>query len=131
MPAPPPRPPRPLANVKPANVSHSQERRKVSFQDGPPEEIDNLYDASRPAKSTPSAGGGGKASKWQPLSTTDHSSVGENDPFSLGDSEDERDNNSKPKDGDQLKVLTAEAMESDIGSGSESKKEDNKKPENI
>ncbi|OKL59021.1 hypothetical protein UA08_05539 [Talaromyces atroroseus] len=123
---PPPRPPRPLANIRPANVSRSQERRKVSFQDGPPEEIDNLYDAPETTKRIPSTGG--KASKWQPLSTTDHSSVGENDPFSLGDSEDERDNNTKPKDGqtDQLKQLTTDAMESDIGSGS---KEESKKAE--
>lgn len=123
--APPPRPARPLANIRPASAS--RERRKVSFQNGPPEAIDNLYDAPKPIKTSPAAGG--KTSKWQPLSTTSHSPVGENDPFSLGDSEDERDN--KPKDGsgadnDQVKKVTAEAMESDIASDSKdtSKKAD-------
>jgi len=98
----------------------------VSFQEGPPKEIDDLYSASESNKNTPT---GGKSSKWQPLSTTGHSPVGENDPFSLGDSEDERDN--KAKDGhagenDQLKTLTAEAIDSDIGSDS---KETNKEAE--
>lgn len=99
----------------------------MSFQDGPPEEIESLYDA--PKTKTPPTGG--KSSKWQPLSTTSHSPVGENDPFSLGDSEDERD--SKPKDtpageDNNLERLTAEAMESEIGSDSKdaSKKADDK-----
>jgi hypothetical protein len=32
---------------------------------------------------------GGKASKWQPLSTADPDPVADHDPFSLGDSDDE------------------------------------------
>ena len=38
---------------------------------------------------------GGKASKWQPLSTADPDPVTDHDPFSLGDSDDEE---SKKKD---------------------------------
>lgn len=40
----------------------------------------------------PGAGAGAsKSSKWQPLSTVDPSPIAENDPFSLGDSDDEKD----------------------------------------
>ncbi|KAH8697031.1 hypothetical protein BGW36DRAFT_159837 [Talaromyces proteolyticus] len=123
--APPPRPARPLANPN-LFKSSSQERRKVSFQDGPPEEIDNIYDSQEPTKRTASTGG--KSSKWQPLSTVDPSPVGENDPFSLGDSEDEKD--TKPKDtqtdeSDRVKKATADAMAEDLGTNSkdEDKKE--------
>ena len=80
--------------------------RKVSFQDGPPEEIKDMYsansDAAPPYSSVPTApGSGGKTSKWQPMSKIDPSPVAENDPFSLGDSDEEKD--AKPitlKDGD-------------------------------
>lgn len=84
-----------------------------------------MYDTSPqvPPKDTPPA----KASKWQPLSAVEPSPIGDNDPFSLGDSEDERDNNNntnnngskdgkdKPKDAaqednDRLKKAAAEAM---------------------
>lgn len=34
---------------------------------------------------------GNKQSKWQPLSSVDPNPIADNDPFSLGDSEDERD----------------------------------------
>jgi hypothetical protein len=132
--APPSKPARPLANVGPFKSS-SQERRKVSFQDGPPKEIDNIYDASEPSRR--SASTAGKSSKWQPLSTVTPSPVGENDPFSLGDSEDEKD--TKPKEApaketpsqeapadeaDRVKKATADAMAEELGSGS--KDEDNK-----
>lgn len=114
--------------------SSSQERRKVSFQDGPPEEIDNIYDASEPSRRSAAAG---KSSKWQPLSTVAPSPVGENDPFSLGDSEDEKD--TKPKEAqaketpaqeapadeaERVKKATADAMAEELGSGS--KDEDKK-----
>lgn len=119
---PPPRPPRPLANPNLYKTSSpSPDRRKVSFQEGPPTEIGgNLYDASEPARRSSPAGG--KPSKWQPLSTVDPSPIGENDPFSLGDSEDEKD--AKPKDqnpseeGERIKKATAEAMAADVGSAS-------------
>ncbi|RMZ86153.1 hypothetical protein DV737_g200, partial [Chaetothyriales sp. CBS 132003] len=61
--------------------------RKVSFQDGPPDEIGDMYSGGSlppPPSSTT------KSSKWQPLSQTDPSPV-DNDPFSLGDSDDDKD----------------------------------------
>lgn len=89
--------------------------RRVGFK----EETDeiNMYDSSPkvPPKDAPS---GAKASKWQPLSNLDPSPIGDNDPFSLGDSEDEKDTKDakeKPKDAksdesERLKQAAAEAM---------------------
>ena len=84
-----------------------------------------MYDHSPkvPAKDTPPVSSI-KASKWQPLSAAVPSPITDNDPFSLGDSEDERDAKDKPKDGketkdagdatkednDRLKQAAAEAM---------------------
>lgn len=69
--------------------------RKVSFQDGPPEEIQDMYSSanSKPSSITTATApsSGGKSSKWQPLSTVDPSPVADNDPFSLGDSDEEKD----------------------------------------
>ncbi|KAJ9612611.1 ubiquitin-binding protein cue5 [Cladophialophora chaetospira] len=86
---------RPLANPN-LFKSQGQDRRpspgtnrKVSFQDGPPEEIKDMYSASPnppPASSTTT-----KSSKWQPLQSVDPSPVTDNDPFSLGDSDEEKD----------------------------------------
>lgn len=86
---------RPLANPDlfkptPATPRSNDGSRKVSFQDGPPAEIDVYGGPPRAAKdATPASG---KQSKWQPLSAVDPNPVGEgdNDPFSLGDSEDEK-----------------------------------------
>jgi hypothetical protein len=117
--APPPQPPRrPLANPNLyKSASPSPDRRKVSFQEGPPSEIGNLYDTSDPAKRTST---GGKSSKWQPLATVEPSPVAENDPFSLGDSEDERDTKGKEQnnadEADRIKKATAEAMAGELGS---------------
>ncbi|KAF3480279.1 CUE domain-containing protein 5 [Arthroderma uncinatum] len=89
---PPPRPPRPQANPDLFKAkSASPDRRKVSFQEGPPEEIQDSYSGSN--SRTTSAN---KSSKWQPLSAVEPSPVADNDPFSLGDSDDEKD--TKPKD---------------------------------
>lgn len=77
----------------------------------------NMYDASPkvpPKDASPAAGA--KASKWQPLSTVDPNPINDNDPFSLGDSEDEKDAKDKPKDAkaddsERLKkAAAAEAM---------------------
>jgi hypothetical protein len=66
----------------------------------------------------------GKQSKWQPLSTIDPSPIGEteNDPFSLGDSEDEKESKDrvggkeiKMDDAERLKKAAAEAMADNIG----------------
>ncbi|KAE8366695.1 hypothetical protein BDV27DRAFT_87874 [Aspergillus caelatus] len=119
--APPPRPPRPLANPSLyKTLSPSPDRRKVSFQEGPPTEIGgNLYDASESPRHSPADG---KPSKWQPLSTVEPSPVGDHDPFSLGDSEDEKD--TKPRDqtpadgGDRIKTATAEAIAGSLPSAS-------------
>ncbi|KAL4740828.1 hypothetical protein BDV11DRAFT_184525 [Aspergillus similis] len=109
--APPARPPRPLANsTLYKSSSPSPDRRKVSFQEGPPTEIGNLYDASEPAKRQSPAGG--KSSKWQPLATVEPSPIGENDPFSLGDSDDEKD--TKVKD-----PVDTEAHKANVGASSE------------
>ncbi|KAH0847035.1 hypothetical protein AYO21_02269 [Fonsecaea monophora] len=74
--------------------------RKVSFQDGPPEEIRDMYSASP----KPAAGSTTKSSKWQPLQSIDPSPVAENDPFSLGDSDEEKD----------AKVITLKDDEPDV-----------------
>ncbi|RAQ62629.1 CUE domain protein [Aspergillus flavus] len=119
--APPPRPPRPLANPNLYKASSpSPDRRKVSFQEGPPTEIGgSLDDGSEPSRHSPA---GGKPSKWQPLSTVEPSPVGDHDPFSLGDSEDEKD--TRPKDqtpadgGDRIKTATAEAIAGELPSAS-------------
>ncbi len=68
--------------------SQSRGERRVSFQNGPPEEIDVGYRAS-PDPTKRVSPSGGKASKWQPLSTADPDPVVDHDPFSLGDSDDE------------------------------------------
>ncbi|KAI9376838.1 hypothetical protein BJX61DRAFT_5205 [Aspergillus egyptiacus] len=119
--APPPRPPRPLANSSlHKSASPSPDRRKVSFQEGPPTEIGNVYDASEPAKRQPPVGG--KPSKWQPLSTVEPSPIGENDPFSLGDSDDEKDDKAKEntttEESDRVRHATVEAVADDVGSAS-------------
>lgn len=78
-----------------------------------------MYDSSPkvPPKDAPTSGT--KASKWQPLSSVDPNPIGDNDPFSLGDSEDEKDTKEKPKeasadapldDNERLKKAAAEAM---------------------
>lgn len=88
----------------------------MAFQQGPPEEIDNLYDAPESTKRTPSTGG--KSSKWQPLSTVEPSPVGDNDPFSLGDSEDEGDFKKKDLGVDETDHAKKATSASDLGSSS-------------
>lgn len=85
----------------------------MSFQNGPPEDI---YSSS-PKVAAKDNAPAGKQSKWQPLSSVDPSPVGEgdNDPFSLGDSEDENPTKErvggkeiKTEDADRLKKAAAE-----------------------
>ncbi|PLB34617.1 uncharacterized protein BDW47DRAFT_111975 [Aspergillus candidus] len=118
--APPPRPPRPLAGSNLSKRSSpSPDRRKVSFQEGPPTEINDRYSAPASSKQNPSAGGG-KSSKWQPLSTMEPSPVADNDPFSLGDSDDEKDpkpkENSPADEGSRTKKDNTEATTGDAAS---------------
>jgi hypothetical protein len=118
----PPRSTRPLANpdlFKPTPAPSSNTR-KVSFQEGPPEEIRDMYSASPVNKENLSLPG--KSSKWQPLSTVDPSPVADNDPFSLGDSDEEKDakaKDSKTEESERLQKDLAEATEEEIGSPKE------------
>ena len=118
---------RPLANpdlFKPTPaIPKSSDGRRVAFQGGPPEEID-LYKTSPKVGAKENAPPSGKQSKWQPLSTVDPNPIGEadNDPFSLGDSEDEREakdrvggKETRMDDAERLKQAAAEAMADNIG----------------
>ncbi|KAL7808327.1 hypothetical protein V8C44DRAFT_336063 [Trichoderma aethiopicum] len=110
---------RPMANTgvyrPPPSTSPRADGRRVGFKDEP-EEI-KMYDASpkHSPKGESAAAPAGKASKWQPLSSVDPDPITDNDPFSLGDSEDERETKEKPKDAklddaERLKKAAAEAM---------------------
>jgi hypothetical protein len=111
---------RPLANpdlFKPTPLTpKSSDGRKVAFQSSPPEDID-LYKTSPKMGAKENAPPSGKQSKWQPLSTVDPSPIGEadNDPFSLGDSDDEKEAKErvggreiKTDDAERLKKAAAE-----------------------
>lgn len=109
---------RPLANpdlFKPTPSAPAG--RKVSFQGGPPDEIPDMYDVSPPPSTH--AASGNKSSKWQPLSAADPSPVSpvrdDHDPFSLGDSDEEKDAKAKSDEADRLQKATSEAMAEDIG----------------
>lgn len=111
------KPPPPSASPKPSNG------RRVGFKEET-EEI-NMYDSSPkvpPKDAAPASGARG--SKWQPLSTVEPSIITDNDPFSLGDSEDERDTAHKPKDAkseddERLKKAAAEAMSDSLAGSSQ------------
>ena len=121
---PPKKPARPPANpdlFKPGNP------RKVSFQEGPPQEIGDLYSTPSPTIK-PAAASGKTGSKWQPMSQVDPSPVAEHDPFSLGDSDEEKDAKEikevksvgkKGGDDEQSRVesATSDAMSEGIGAG--------------
>lgn len=87
---------RPLANpdlFKPTPAPpKSADGRKVSFQGGQADDSDLYRSSPKVAAKDSAPAPTGKQSKWQPLSTVDPSPIGEadNDPFSLGDSEDEK-----------------------------------------
>ncbi len=92
----------------------------MSFQDGPPQEIGDIYRPS-PDHSTRPLATTGKQSKWQPLSAVDPSPVADADPFSLGDSDDEKDARTKDTKVDDTRPLTkvsADAMTDDVGNRS-------------
>ncbi|KAF5691779.1 CUE domain-containing protein [Fusarium circinatum] len=116
------KPPPPSTSPKPSNG------RRVGFKEET-EEI-NMYDSSPrvpPKDAAPASGTRG--SKWQPMSAVEPSPIAENDPFSLGDSEDERETHQKSKDdktddSERLKKATAEAMADSL---SESKETEAKK----
>lgn len=113
-----------LHRPPPPSKSPRPDGRRVGFKEGH-EEI-NMYDSSPkvPPKDNPAAVS--KASKWQPLSTVEPEPITDNDPFSLGDSEDEKEaketkskETKEDKDGgaakvdetaERVKKATAEAM---------------------
>ena len=120
------KPPPPSKSPKPSDG------RRVSFRDTV-EDIDDPYNASpkippkdAPASTTTSttpvggAAATAKTSKWQPLSSVDPNPIVENDPFSLGDSDDEREAGGshrttgsreiKMEDAERLRQATADAM---------------------
>ncbi|KAL8739026.1 MAG: hypothetical protein Q9181_000308 [Wetmoreana brouardii] len=122
--APPRRPTRPLANpdlFKPTPPRpQSNTGRRVSFQDGPPEEIGVQQRPTSPPGPTkkPASGASRRSSKWQPLASIDPSPVADHDPFSLGDSDDEevKKRDAKADDSDRLKQAAPEAIADDIQS---------------
>jgi hypothetical protein len=116
---------RPLANpnlYRPPPASKSPkpaDGRKVAFKEGA-EDID-AYEASPklPPKDTPptTAGSAAKQSKWQPLSTVDPNPIADNDPFSLGDSDEEKEHKAggggikmEDSESERLRAAAAEAM---------------------
>lgn len=101
--------------------------RKVSFQDGPPEEIGDMYSgADKTSVGVTQAPTAAKSSKWQPMAQVEPSPV-DNDPFSLGDSDDDKD--AKPitlkddEEDERVKKATNEAMSDALAD----KKDDAKK----
>lgn len=119
----------------PPRSSSPRPERKVGFK----EETEDIYSSSpllssKGTSPKPAA----KASKWQPLTSVDAVPMSENDPFSLGDSDDEKDvaketssskpgvgsSSSKLDDNERLKQAAAEAMadslvDSEPGPGAE------------
>ena len=129
---------RPLANpnlFKPHSAmarKSSSPGRKVSFQDGPPEEIQDMYSGSqKKSTATTQPTSTTKGSKWQPLSSVEPSPITDNDPFSLGDSDDDKD--AKPitlkddDDDERVKKLADEAMNDNIGADAKDTKVETKK----
>ena len=112
---------RPKANpdlFKPMPRQPSANGRKVSFQDGPPEEIGVTGRASPnpPANQSSTA----KASKWQPMTAVEPSPVTDHDPFSLGDSDDEEPKKASNKE-DKPTEISADKGASDTQPIAESK----------
>lgn len=99
----------------------SSDGRKVAFQTNLDD--NDIYSISPKLGAKESTPQSGKQSKWQPLSTVDPSPIGDgdNDPFSLGDSEDEKESKDRvggqeirTDDADRLKKAAAEAMADSI-----------------
>ena len=114
---------RPLANpdlFKPTPIPPPSSGRRVSFQNGPPEEIDDLYRSSPDPTKRPSSSA--SRSKWQPLAAVDPDPVADHDPFSLGDSDDEdtKKKDLRSEDTERLKNAAAEATADNIGTPNKS-----------
>ena len=137
--APPRRSTRPLANPDLFKSTpprpQSNTGRRVSFQDGPPEEIGIQQRPTSPAGATKKAASGpnGKPSKWQPLASVDPSPVADHDPFSLGDSDDEdnKKKDIKADDSDRLKRAASDPKTDDAASSGTKKLEPQEKTGSI
>ncbi|KAG6034446.1 hypothetical protein E4U41_006530 [Claviceps citrina] len=99
----------------PSTSPTSGRERRVKFK----EENDqiNMYDVSPTVPPKDTAPNSGKSSKWQPLSSIEPNPITDHDPFSLGDSEDEKElgkeikaKDAKADDTERLKRAAAEAM---------------------
>ncbi|OTB04366.1 hypothetical protein M426DRAFT_320963 [Hypoxylon sp. CI-4A] len=99
----------------PPSTSPRPEGRKVAFKEGA-EDIDQYNASPRIPPKDGATPPPGKQSKWQPLSSVEPNPITDNDPFSLGDSEDEKDTKEKSsggikmEDSERLKQATADAM---------------------
>lgn len=93
----------------------------VAPQSGPVDEVDALYRDDRSGKAQPSTGGkpaSGSGKKWQPLtSIAPNPDSEENDPFSLGDSdeEDAKKQDTNPDDTERLKKAASEKDKDNTG----------------
>ncbi|KAI9835596.1 MAG: hypothetical protein M1819_002047 [Sarea resinae] len=109
----------PLPSSRPlANPNLFKPTPRSPPQSGPVDEVDAAFRTQSQAKRPTNTAE--KASKWQPLTSIDPSPVAD-DPFSLGDSDDEREAKTKDlkgEDSERLKRAAAEAMNEDIGSSS-------------
>ncbi|KAF2395525.1 hypothetical protein EJ06DRAFT_269350 [Trichodelitschia bisporula] len=97
-PVPPPRPPRPLANPDLFKPS------------GPVDEVEAALRSSGTTRQPSPATGGKAGKKWQPLtSVAPHPETEDNDPFSLGDSDEELEKKQdiKPEDSERLKSVAS------------------------
>ncbi|KIW01391.1 uncharacterized protein PV09_07158 [Verruconis gallopava] len=106
---PPRRPPRPQANpnlFKPT----------PAVPTGPVDEVDALYSQPSPPQGKgPTSGATSGGKKWQPLTSVAPAPVGEdNDPFSLGDSDEEeaKKTDLKPEDSERLKKSASKSESS-------------------
>ena len=92
-------------------------------QSGPVDEVDALYQQPTPSSKTarqPSPSSGAKSKKWQPLtSVAPAPEAEENDPFSLGDSDDEKEKQTdlKAEDTERLKKAASQSSASKDGEG--------------
>ncbi|KAK3078040.1 hypothetical protein LTS18_008591, partial [Coniosporium uncinatum] len=70
----------------------------VAPQSGPVDEVDALYRQPTPVNRQPSPGVGKSGKKWQPLTSVAPNPENDDDPFSLGDSDDEETKEAKKTD---------------------------------
>ena len=113
-------PPPPSKSPKPSDG------RRVAFKETT-EDIDAYNSSPKMGAARAGTPPGNKQSKWQPLSSVDPNPIADNDPFTLGDSEDEREAKDKDKgaggaqdkgeDAERLRKAAAEAMADSLVEG--------------